>query len=140
MVYRIGGPYVTSEVIDGEAIIVNLQSGCYYSLRGSGADVWLCLQKPMPAESIIDFVKKNYTGDDNAIKAAVQDLLRQLEAEQLIVSSEDTASHVRPADKERPVVFELPVLEKYTDMQALLLLDPIHDVGQTGWPAAKAEK
>ena len=30
--------------------------------------------------------------------------------------------------------FETPVLEKYTDMAELLLLDPIHDVDATGWP------
>ncbi len=32
--------------------------------------------------------------------------------------------------------FRAPSLEKYTDMEALLLLDPIHEVGQTGWPAS----
>jgi hypothetical protein len=31
------------------------------------------------------------------------------------------------------------VLERYTDMQELLLLDPIHDVDQTGWPRRKGE-
>jgi hypothetical protein len=30
-----------------------------------------------------------------------------------------------------------PVLEKYTDMQELLLLDPIHDVEEAGWPKAR---
>jgi hypothetical protein len=27
-----------------------------------------------------------------------------------------------------------PVLDKYTDMQELLLLDPIHEVDDAGWP------
>lgn len=36
-----------------------------------------------------------------------------------------------------PVPFEPPVLEKYTDMQDLLLLDPIHEVDDTGWPKRK---
>jgi len=35
-------------------------------------------------------------------------------------------------------VFAPPVLEVYTDMQDLLLLDPIHDVDETvGWPSPK---
>ena len=30
-----------------------------------------------------------------------------------------------------------PVLNKYTDMQDLLLIDPIHDVEAHGWPAKR---
>jgi hypothetical protein len=33
--------------------------------------------------------------------------------------------------------FTPPALTKFTDMQDLLLLDPIHDVGSGGWPAKK---
>jgi hypothetical protein len=34
--------------------------------------------------------------------------------------------------------FEQPVLEKFTDMEDLLLLDPIHEVNlQSGWPNQK---
>ena len=40
--------------------------------------------------------------------------------------------HVLPEPQEG---FVAPQLHKYTDMQELLLLDPIHDVDQEGWPA-----
>jgi hypothetical protein len=30
--------------------------------------------------------------------------------------------------------FELPAMEKYGDMQDLLLSDPIHEVDEAGWP------
>ncbi len=33
--------------------------------------------------------------------------------------------------------FQIPVLDVYSDMQDLLLLDPIHDVDETGWPTPK---
>jgi hypothetical protein len=29
------------------------------------------------------------------------------------------------------------VLEKFTDQRELLLLDPIHEVGELGWPEKK---
>ncbi len=32
--------------------------------------------------------------------------------------------------------FAPPRLQRYTDMQDLLLLDPIHDVDEVGWPVA----
>jgi hypothetical protein len=31
-------------------------------------------------------------------------------------------------------------LHKYTDMEELLLLDPIHDVDETGWPNKSPER
>ena len=33
--------------------------------------------------------------------------------------------------------FEAPALQVYTDMEDLLLLDPIHEVDEMGWPSAK---
>ena len=33
--------------------------------------------------------------------------------------------------------FRPPVLERHSDMQDLLVLDPIHDVGEMGWPNPK---
>jgi hypothetical protein len=35
--------------------------------------------------------------------------------------------------------FVAPCLHKYTDMQELLLIDPIHDVDDYGWPIIKKE-
>jgi hypothetical protein len=40
---------------------------------------------------------------------------------------------------ERPP-FTPPVLEVFADMRDLLLLDPIHDVAEVGWPTAKPSR
>ena len=31
-------------------------------------------------------------------------------------------------------MYGLPALERFTDMEDLLLLDPVHDVEEMGWP------
>ena len=36
--------------------------------------------------------------------------------------------------------FQEPALQKYTDMEDLLLLDPIHEVDDTGWPNPKPDE
>ena len=41
-----------------------------------------------------------------------------------------------PSGKSFGAKFEKPVLQKYSDMQDLLLLDPIHEVDEMGWPNA----
>ena len=33
-----------------------------------------------------------------------------------------------------PQPFSMPILHKYTDLEALLLIDPVHDVTTQGWP------
>jgi hypothetical protein len=33
-----------------------------------------------------------------------------------------------------PAPFQPPLFEKFTDMEAMLLLDPVHDVDDEGWP------
>jgi len=62
-------------------------------------------------------------------------------AESLLVP---LASAPSPASTRKPSLladapFVLPVLERYTDMQELLLIDPIHDVDETGWPRRKEQ-
>jgi hypothetical protein len=33
--------------------------------------------------------------------------------------------------------FVTPCLQKYTDMEELLLIDPIHEIDEVGWPSAR---
>ena len=42
------------------------------------------------------------------------------------------------ASEKRPYV--PPQIERFTDMQELLLLDPIHEVDDTGWPHTPATR
>jgi hypothetical protein len=42
-----------------------------------------------------------------------------------------------PPDERRP--FDEPVLEKFEDMQDLILLDPVFEVDEAGWPSARQQ-
>jgi len=68
----------------------------------------------------------------------VESALGLLLAEQLIVANDDamggdlqavTAVDESPGDR---TVYEAPQIQKYTDLQELLLLDPIHDFDESG--------
>ena len=57
-----------------------------------------------------------------------------------IEAGEDAAAvSPMPAHQARGA-YRTPVLSIYTDMQDLLLLDPIHDVDQAGWPTRKVHE
>src|SRR5262245_43375959 len=43
-VYRVNGPRVIFENIEGELILVNMEKGCYYSTDQVGADVWAFIE------------------------------------------------------------------------------------------------
>jgi hypothetical protein len=53
-----------------------------------------------------------------------------------LVKSEAGTEEDVVVDRTGEVPFEPPILERFDDMQELLLLDPVHEVSdEEGWPA-----
>ncbi len=144
---RVNSPQVTHQTIDGETIILNLESGIYYSTDGSGALIWEGVAQGTTTNEVMAQLARRYHGDAMTFSTAVEHFLSELQQEGLLVSSSDGKSvFSQPNDWDilfpvpsEPFPFEPPVLQKYTDMQDLLLLDPIHEVDETGWPLEKGE-
>jgi len=137
--YRMNEPAVASETIDGEVVVVNLESGTYYSLRDEAAFLWSLLERGVDSEAMAAEARGAYREDGVAVEPAVARFLEALEGEGLVVPGAPAAS-AEAAGEVRPVagaVFREPGFQKYADMQDLLLLDPIHEVDDTGWPNVK---
>lgn len=136
--FRVNTPTVTHEIIDGEAVIINLDSGNYYSLVDEGSFIWSLVEKGASASELQNVILQTYQGDAQEIDRGVQELLAQLQQENLIVpvdEAEEAADLQTPNnDNHEKPLFNSPSLNKYSDMQELLLLDPIHDVDDAGWP------
>ena len=143
--FRVNTPTVTHETIDGEAVIINLDSGNYYSLVDVGSFIWGHIETGTSAGELQNLVLQSYNGSASDIDRGVQDLLAQLQQENLIVpvdaadaptllsqEAHSNNNHEKPS-------FNPPALSKYSDMQELLLLDPIHDVDDAGWPKPNPE-
>ena len=88
MRYRINTPQVITETIDGEAIMINLGTGNYYSLAGSGAEVCGWLEQGAEVDAVVEALAQGYDGPNELIADTVQDLIRELEREELIVPIE----------------------------------------------------
>jgi hypothetical protein len=137
---KVSGSHVVSEIIDGEALIIDLVSGSYYTLRDAGADIWALVQEGTQIGGIIDRLTAKYEGDCEEIRLAAMNLLDELADESLIRAEEVEVRERMPASEfsnaAEPgrISFVAPALQKYTDMQELLLLDPIHEVDASGWP------
>ena len=59
-----------------------------------------------------------------------------------VVQQSGDSQYQEAASDENKVksAWQAPLLQKFTDMQALLLLDPIHEVDSAGWPQPKPEE
>jgi hypothetical protein len=134
----VNAPQVVHETIEGEAILINLVTGTYYSLDGVGAEVWGALTTGAEEEALLAAARERYDADPVEVTSRVTELTRHLLDEGLLVESESgpTEGALFPSGR---VAFAAPVLNTYTDMQEFMLVDPIHDVDvDAGWPHVKA--
>jgi hypothetical protein len=136
--YCVNEPSVISEVIDGETIVLNFESGHYYSFNPAASEIWLRVCAGGPIAAATEWVARRFAVDPATIRPEVEDFVRRLEEEQLIRRAPDDtvpAPATAPEAAGGPVAaFSSPEFEKFTDMEELLLLDPIHEVGDSGWP------
>jgi hypothetical protein len=135
--YRVNKPDVILENFDDEIVIVNLESGNYYSIDAIGAEIWTMLQRGATVAEIAVQLSRKYDATIQIIEKAVMEFIRGILSERLIVTDANVAVQPYPPDASVSNVrkpFALPAMHKYTDMQELLLVDPIHEVDETGWP------
>lgn len=133
---------IAHETFEGELVVVNLETGRYYALKRESSDIFkLCLKQASTAE-IIAAVSTNYTSESpDDISNSIHDFLEKLKEEGIIVETtarQDSAPSpfLEAAEKQ---AFSNPAFEVHNDMQDLLMLDPVHDVDDAGWPSLKPE-
>lgn len=145
--FRINGPRIIHETIEEEVIIINLDNGNYYSLDKVGAYIWGFVESGATAGEIVKEIARRYEGSRAVIETAVDQLITELQQEDLIVPDKEKepgsikglSMPIEAGPETVGLSFETPILHKYTDMQDLLLLDPIHEVDEAGWPTVKPD-
>jgi Coenzyme PQQ synthesis protein D (PqqD) len=138
--YRANTPSVIFEAFDDETVLINLDSGNYYSFCGSGAFLWELITSGQTSGEIVTGLENRFPAQAGQIEGPVDRFIGELMAEGLITLREAGAPagsiESREANNSKLTEFEKPTLVKYSDMAELLLLDPIHEVDETGWPRA----
>lgn len=116
---------VAAKVIDGEAILINLANGIYYSMDQVGAFIWELIEGGHSLEAIIAAIRARYEVSPDQAQADVERLAAELCHEQLVAVSPDAPVPPKAqttAPERLPYVS--PVLNVYRDMGDLLALDP----------------
>ncbi len=137
-VFRINAPTVLSETIDGEVVILNLDSGNYFNTMGSGAVIWEAIQSGLALPAIEAGLAARYGLPADEARAVLGRFVEELSDHALIMPHDEAVvADVNGATlfSEAGEAFTPPELGVHSDMQDLLLLDPIHEVDEMGWPA-----
>lgn len=122
--YELNAPPCIADVVEGDAVAIDLDSGVYYHLRGDTGTVF---------EALAAGVAPREVALAGGGEAAVEDFLRRAQADGLLRQRPGGPVPGTVAPWAGPLPYE-----SYADMAALLALDPIHDVDETaGWPVAR---
>lgn len=132
-------PQVIFEEADFEVIVVNLLKGVYYYLTGSAAYIWMGLHSGQTPGQLADELS-HLTSHPETTHADVSRFVRELVNLELIEGEQALSSDLPPVPVAGDFIkgnYVTPGIEVYSDLQDILLLDPVHEVDESGWPQAK---
>ncbi len=148
LLYQIDRSNIVYEMFDNEVVIINLDNGNYYSYDGVGVDIWNQLTKKISIDSISQSLSDIYPSvqlDD--LKTIIIKSITDLENENLLISSEIknnqeiiTSVEAHQDTRVETNGIKIPTLQRFTDMQDFLLVDPIHEIDYEKWPEKDNEK
>lgn len=128
-------PNVIFDTIEGEVVMVNLDTGCYFTMNDAGAALWAQLKNAVSVEILKSAFAQALGASEAEAGAQIDAFLAQLREEGLLREAAEGSAKPLKMDKiKKP---EAPKLEVFKDMQDLLLLDPVHEISEQGWPYVK---
>jgi hypothetical protein len=140
--FRINEPSVIYQTFDQEVVAVHLNTGSYHTLPGIAGEAFLLLGATgSSARQMAAKLAARYEAEAAAIEQDVAIFLEQLLEQSMIVAIDGIVapqSEETPAEGER-LPYTAPRLESYSDLEGLVLIDPVHDVGAAGWPNIASE-
>jgi hypothetical protein len=131
---RANEPLVVYDVFDGEVMAVRNDTGTYFSMQESAALAFQAIAAGLPLDEVAQLVGAAYQAPAPQVREDLDGFLTQLREHQLVVDGEPVGVSA-PTPPAVVGDYAAPTLESYSDMQDLLLFDPIHEVEPTGgWP------
>jgi hypothetical protein len=73
-----GKPNITWRVVDGEALILDLNSGYYFSLNPVATEIWEALQSGADIPRIVQTISLKYQADARVVEHDLSELITDL--------------------------------------------------------------
>jgi len=141
MNYKINFPRIALETIDDETIIIDFETGLYFTAKDEASLILMLIYENYNKEQIIDYIESNYTCN-NTIYYLIDNFINLIESHNIIIKTDkNSIAEIKNVSNlnSKPIIktFNTPTLQIFSDMKDMLLLDPIHDVKNEGWPNKK---
>jgi len=116
---------IAYRVIDDEAILIDLQSGNYYTIVDVGSIIWQMIDAHWTLRDIGLAVSERYGVELESVGSEVETFVDALLDEGLIRISNETSARANPRQSEglNPA-YTTPTFTAHRDMAELLALDP----------------
>jgi hypothetical protein len=132
--YELASPNCVAEDFGGEIVAINLDSGRYYSLRGSAFTIF----SDLLAGHTPGGIRQHLASLDSDLANAINGFTHRLVLEGLIRKKDSKSVSDEPV---KTMPGDLPALEAFDDMADLIKADPIHEADKdTGWPVQPRSK
>lgn len=123
---------VAIDLFDNEFIIAHLETGLYYMMEGQAVSFFSNLPFTSFETELNKFIDEKKI-DNNEIEA-IKKVWEILLEDEIVVNADISKTNNKSFEVSGLAFSSSSKLNKYADMQDLLMLDPIHEVDEKGWP------
>lgn len=133
-VFAVASPKVLSDTNGAETLVINLDTGLYYSFEDAASLIWQGLLRGNSVQQILSRLQTEFAADELQLTADCAAFVGELLAEHLLVAAQSAGlpSGAGPTSAEERTAsgrpYQRPAVKKFHDLQALLLADPIHEL------------
>jgi hypothetical protein len=123
------------ERVNGEVIVISFNSGKYFSLSGSAADVWHLFLTGISEVRLAKLVSTAWSLEhlnSEELSPFIKDCLNEGLVEEISLEESNTFSEF-PADLNRSH-WTAPHLMTFGNLKDLIMVDPVHDASLINWP------
>jgi len=136
--FRINEPNVIYQTFDQEVVAVQLNTGSYHTLPGIAGEAFLLFGATGSSpQAIAAKLAAKYDAPVSTIEQDVRTFISQLVDQLMVVAIDGPGVPPTPEPIEAESLrapYTAPTLESFSDLDGLVLIDPVHDVGMAGWP------
>ena len=125
--FKLNSPNVIFDSIGGEVLVINLKVGHYFRLKEDSSALWSLIMSGNTLTEIIEFLSIPESQHDQILK-----FTQELVSLDLVLETEKIQGlQMNPQSLDCRNL----TIEKFTDLEDILGLDPIHEVDESkGWP------
>ena len=134
--FSINYEVVSAERMNGEYMLINFDTGTYYSVANFGADIVTLISEKVDRNSWETILRNSWNVKPTVmLETQINDFLELLIQHNLIYKIDifNSVDCKIPEDLDRKN-FSFTPLKIFDDMSDLLMVDPIHDTTLKGWP------